>query len=504
MEIDPKVVGGLVCLLLVGAGIKAKQSSKASGNLPLPPSPPATHWWWGHEVPAQYGWLKVEEWINEYGPVISIRQGRETVVIVGRHQAAIDIMEKQGGSTLDRPSTVAAGDILSGGYRFAFTPGGERFRRMRRAVHTHLQPKAAEKYELMQMDHAKDTILDLINDPSKYGLHATRYASSVIQKVTYGKTSPTSADDPEVQQVRLSLDRLRYAMRPGRYLVDTLTFLKYIPWYGRELKKWNAEDRQLYTGQLNKVKNQLDNNEDTGPSFGKYLLENKTETGLTEMEMAYLAGGFFAAGSDTTAVAICIMIVSAATHPEAQAKVQAELDSVVGLQRAPTFADIDNVPRLQAFILESFRWRPVASTGLPHRANKDIIWGNYFIPAGTTVVGNHWAISRDPDVYPNPDSFQPERWLDSQGKIKDNIKFPTYGFGRRVCAGQHVANRSVYINTVLILWAFRLSLCDPSEAVDDMAFAAGAIPSVIPKISFAKRMDEDKLRYMMETYAEGL
>jgi len=41
------------------------------------------------------------------------------------------------------------------------------------------------------------------------------------------------------------------------------------------------------------------------------------------------------------------------------------------------------------------------------------------------------AISRDPAVYPNPDKFDPERWLNSEGKIRDDLKFPSFGFGRR-------------------------------------------------------------------------
>ncbi|EGN97648.1 hypothetical protein SERLA73DRAFT_184436 [Serpula lacrymans var. lacrymans S7.3] len=501
MDFDPKLVGGLVCLLLVVAAIQKRH--RFGRHLPLPPSPPKTQWLWGHILPPQRGFLKVEEWINTYGSVISIRQGRRRVVIVGRYQAAVDIMEKQGGSTVDRPRMVAAGDILSGGLRFIFTPGGERFRRMRRAIHTHLQPKAAEHYESVQMDNAKNTILDLLDDPDQYSLHATRYSSAVIQKVAYGKTSPTSATDPEIQQVRLSLHRLRHAMRPGQYLVDTFPFLKGIPWYGLELKQWHEEERKLFTGQLNKVQEQLDNNEDVGPSFGKHLLENKMEYALTETEMAYLTGGFFAAGSDTTAAAISLMILSAAVHPEAQAKVQAELDSVIGQQRAPTFSDEEMLPQLQAFILESFRWRPIVGGGLPHRTNKDMIWENLFIPSGTTIVGHHWAISRDPVVYPNPNSFEPQRWLNSQGKIRDDIKFFTYGFGRRACPGQHVANRSVYINAALILWSFRMSL-NSSEPIDDMAFMGGMVPSVTPKVLFEKRMDEKELRDIIERYSEGL
>ncbi|EGN99632.1 hypothetical protein SERLA73DRAFT_179742 [Serpula lacrymans var. lacrymans S7.3] len=500
VTVDSKALASLICVLLIG-GALVKRTLRIKSTLPLPPSPEKNHWLWGHVLPVQYGFLQVEQWIKELGPVVHVRYGRESVVIVGRHQAAIDIMERQGGSTVDRPRSVAAGDMLSGGLRMLFSPSGDRFRRMRRAVHTHLQPKAAETYEPIQMDNAKNTIFDLLDSPDKYTLHARRYAASVIQKVAYGKTTPTSGTDPEVQHVRLSLDRLRHAMRPGQYFVDTFPFLKHLPWYGRELKKWHQDDLRLYTSQLGKVQKQLESNQDVGPSFGKYLLESSTEHGLSNSEMAYLAGSFFAAGSDTTAVAICAMIVSAAVHPEAQAKVQEELDNVIGRQRAPTYDDVDMLPQLQAFIQESLRWRPIVPQGLGHRVNKDVIWGNYLIPAGTTVFGNHWAISRDPDVYPNPENFEPQRWLDSQEKVREDLKFPTFGFGRRVCPGQHVANRSVLINTLLILWAFRLSL-EPSEKTNDMAFMNVVIPKDAPKVHFEKRIDENQLRFMMERYSE--
>ncbi|KAG1788973.1 uncharacterized protein HD556DRAFT_1447446 [Suillus plorans] len=52
-------------------------------------------------------------------------------------------------------------------------------------------------------------------------------------------------------------------------------------------------------------------------------------------------------------------------------------------------------------------WRPVTLGGFAHRATKDIIWNNYLIPAGATVIGNHWAIANDPKVFPEPHKFNP-------------------------------------------------------------------------------------------------
>ena len=86
-------------------------------------------------------------------------------------------MEKEGGTLVDRPHMIAAGDIFSGGMRLVFEPVGDRFRRLRRAVHIHLQPKVAETYEEVQAEAAKDVILDMLNDPKRYMQHVERYVS---------------------------------------------------------------------------------------------------------------------------------------------------------------------------------------------------------------------------------------------------------------------------------------------------------------------------------------
>jgi hypothetical protein len=132
-----------------------------------------------------------------------MRQGLTTTVVVGRLQAAIEILEKEGAATADRPRSIAAGETLSGGMRLVLTPAGEKFKKMRRcvvhvvnmqvddgrfdmyplvnsdfdscrALHSHLQSKSVSQYTPVLMRSAKQLILDIIETPENHQDHAKR------------------------------------------------------------------------------------------------------------------------------------------------------------------------------------------------------------------------------------------------------------------------------------------------------------------------------------------
>ncbi|KAG0706215.1 cytochrome P450 [Suillus ampliporus] len=486
------ILNAAACLGIVGFITRAYLTKSESG-LPLPPSPPT----WslrGHYMPPRDSFLTIAGWIEEYGPLITIRSGLEKI-------AAVDIMENQGKFLADRPRMIAAGELLCGGLSISFTRFGDRLRRMRRALHTHLQPKSAEAYQPLQMSLAKNTVLDILDDPYNFQNHVTTYAATAIMKVTYGKNTPSSATDPEVMEVRRIFGMSRVFLRPGAYMVDTIPWLKYIPGYGRDLKQAFKSVMKIHDFHLNRVKDQMKSNEDIGPSFAKHILESDHHYGLSDIEMSALAGSFFGAGSASATAAICTVFMAAACFPEEQAKVQAELDAVIGRHRAPTFDDQKSLPRLNAFISEALRWRPASPIGIAHRTTHEVVWENCCIPAGTTVYGSAWSISRDPEVYPEPYAFKPQRWIDEQGRLRDEIKFFVYGYGRRICPGRHVADRSTFINSVLILWAFWLTL-DPTKPLDDMGYMKGEMNKRPCSLEFEARIPETELRRMMRNYPQ--
>ncbi|KAG1879600.1 cytochrome P450 [Suillus tomentosus] len=494
------IVGAVTCLGVIGI-IAQTYLPQLTNGLHLPPSP-STWRLRGHFLPHRKSFLTIAGWVDEHGPLITLRSGLRKFVVIGRYKAAMDIMENQGAALADRPRMIAAGEIFSGGQGLTSTPFGEKFRRKRRALHTHLQPKAAEAYQPLLMSHAKNLVLEILDDQHNFQNHVITFSSTTMMKVAYGTTTPTSATDPLVKEMYQLMKVVSKLLRPDAYyLVDSIPWLKHIPWYGRELKRGFERSKRLHTGQLNRVKEQMQGDVDIGPSFTRFMLENSDHYGLTEVETAFLSAAFFGAGSDTTTLALCNVLLAAACFPEEQSKVQVELDAVIGRHQAPTFADQQSLTRLRAFISEASRWRPVAPNGVPHRTTKDVIWENYYIPAGTTVFGNTWAICRDPEVFPEPHAFKPQRWIDDQGRLRDDLNNFLFGFGRRICPGQHIANRSVFIGVVLILWAFRLSL-DPTQPLDDTGFLNSEKTHRPCSIKFKLRIPEAELRRKMKSYPE--
>jgi cytochrome P450 len=153
-------------------------------------------------------------------------------------------------------------------------------------------------------------------------------------------------------------------------------------------------------------------------------------------------------------------LLAMVAYPETQARAYAELDAVVGRARLPTFADYPHLPYIRAIVKEVLRWRPVGPLGSPRRSTEDDWYEGMFIPKGTICIPNMWHMNRDPEIFgKNTEHFDPTRFLDASGDIapgmsdnKEQGHF-SYGFGRRICVGRHMADNSAFINIAVMLWA---------------------------------------------------
>ena len=170
-----------------------------------------------------------------------------------------------------------------------------------------------------------------------------------------------------------------------------------------------------------------------------------------------------AAGAETTAGVMGWWMLAMIAYPETQKRAQAELDAVVGRDRLPSFADFEHLPYIRAMVKEALRWRPIDPVGLPHRSTQDDWYEGHFIPAGTIVIANVWHLNRDPEIYgADAAHFNPARHLDKEGNVAPGPpdtkeeSHVTYGFGRRLCVGRHVANNSLFIDMAIMLWALNI------------------------------------------------
>jgi cytochrome P450 len=142
-----------------------------------------------------------------------------------------------------------------------------------------------------------------------------------------------------------------------------------------------------------------------GWNYSKQSLAMKEAEGMAPVELALDMRTVYEAGTDTTTMALEAFVLAAVLNPDSMKQAQKELDEVVGLDTLPSFDHRPMLPYTNATVSEVLRWRPVSAGGIPHAVTQDDQYMGYHIPKGATVIGNHWSISPDDDVFDEPYEF---------------------------------------------------------------------------------------------------
>ena len=147
--------------------------------------------------------------------------------------------------------------------------------------------------------------------------------------------------------------------------------------------------------------------------------------------------------------------------PETLLPAWEELDRIVGPDRSPTFDDEPSLPYMRAFVKEVFRWRSVAIIGgQPHAPVQDDYYNGWLIPKLTWVQGNVWAIHHNEREFPEPDRFNPRRYLKDDPMSRPfpgERGYMTFGWGRRVCSGQALAEQGTWLTVARLVWGFKIT-----------------------------------------------
>lgn len=178
----------------------------------------------------------------------------------------------------------------------------------------------------------------------------------------------------------------------------------------------------------------------------------------------YVPPLFLGIANVQTVSALSCFFLAMSLYPEVQRKAQEEIDHVLGPTNLPSFADRERLPYVEAIVKETFRWHPVAPMGLPHLSQQDDIYEGYRIPKDSVIMPNIWAFTHDPNVYPDPMTFKPERFLATPGQTPElDPRTLIFGFGRRICPGRQLADNTIFLSIAQSLAVFDLSKEDTTE-----------------------------------------
>lgn len=474
-------------------------------------------------IPRRQPWLQFEEWSKKYGPIFTLWIGRKPTLIISDPQVAVDLMEKRSNKYSSRPRMVVMGEVYNGNSSILTQPYGKAWSIRRKLLHQALNPKALRLYKPTQEAEAIRLAYALLSNPEGYERELERFTSSVVFCVAYGHRIDSL-------QARVITDRFRFMHNmaslniPGKYLAETFPILAKVPAslapWKREVQAMGAEEGQANLELLEMVKSEISaanaqNKPDIVPdSLSRLLLELREQESipLSETHFSYIPASLFGAGSDTTASTLCSAFLGLVTHQNVMKTAQKELDDVIGPNRTPSFADEAKLPYIRALCKEVLRWRPVAVLGgTPHASTEGDTYEGWYIPPGTTILGNSWAINLNPEYYPDPHRLDPVRFLSDSELAMLGIKEQPYrgqkihpakaghssfGWGRRICPGADLAANSLYIALAKLLWAYDIKPIEGKQ-YDIFAYTDGF--NVRPqKFECAIRVRSEKHRAVLE------
>jgi len=430
----------------------------------------------------------MEAWSKIYGPIYTLWIGRRPTLVVSDPNIAVDLMEKRSNKYSSRPRVVVMGEIYWDMASILVQPYGKKWSIRRKLLHTALTPSSLRLYKPIQQAEASRMCYAMLSAPMDWEAWIERYTSSIVFSVSYGHR----IDDLNSPIINERLGFMHYSASlnlPGAFLAETFPILKHVPDFlapwKRQVKARGREEAEANMQLVREVQEELrmaKSPSDIPDSLCKQLLAARAADPeafnlLDDRDFSFVPASLFGSGSDTTASTLCSCFLGLITHPEVLEAAHAELDSVIGSDRTPTFADEASLPYIRALCKETLRWRPVAVLGgTPHASTEPDNYKGWYIPADTTVLGNNWAINRNPEYYPNPDHFNPLRFLDkpattlsylpekyASGAAEKGKPHPSklghssFGWGRRICPGADLASNSLFVAVAKLLWSFDIT-----------------------------------------------
>lgn len=139
-------------------------------------------------------------------------------------------------------------------------------------------------------------------------------------------------------------------------------------------------------------------------------------------------------------------------NPEVLEKAQNEIDEKVGHDRLLQESDIEHLPYLHCIIMETLRMYPAGPLAF-HSSSADCKLGGYYVPKGTMVIANLWALHNDPNIWEEPEKFKTERFEGVEGN-RVGFKIMPFGAGRRSCPGEGLAMRVLGLTLGSLLHCF--------------------------------------------------
>ncbi|KAF4378795.1 hypothetical protein F8388_006246 [Cannabis sativa] len=415
-----------------------------------------------------------------HGPIISLKLGQITTVVVSSAEMAKQILQTHDNLFSNRTVPDSFRAYNHHKHSVSLSPVSPSWRNLRKICHNHLfSVKALDSNQNLRQQKVQEllanvrTMGEASDEAVAIGVAGFKTTLNLLSTTFFSADWENLAASDMAVDLKETIGNVMVAggkpnlsdYFPVLRKLDLLGLRRSMTFHFRKLKDFfdgMITQRLKHREESNSPKGEEENN-NMLDTLLNYMAskENSENLLLNKTTIEHLLLDLFAAGTDTTSSTLEWSMTELLKNPEAMSKAQAELNQVIGKGNQMKESDISRLPYLQAIIKETFRLHPPAPLLLPRRAETDVELCGYVVPKGAQVLVNAWAISRDPNIWENPNEFIPERFLESDIDVKGrHFELTPFGGGRRICPGLPLAIRMVHLMLGSLIHSFDWKLED--------------------------------------------
>jgi cytochrome P450 len=414
---------------------------------------PRGHPLWGHAREFDRDQLTYVSWLaREFGDVVPLRLSPYRVVLFNHPDLIEQVLVAKQRAFIKGCVVHRLGEVLGRGL---ITSDGELWRSQRRLIQPDFHRERIERHAAMMADHA-ERLIDGWQDGQEREIQQDmlRLTLGIICKSVFG--IDVDEDTTEIgQAVSVALEAVR-----GRGSGPGSAVASVAPMPGR-LRFWRAK-RQLeeLIDRIVRERGQIGD----GGDLVSLLLAARYEDGraMSSRQVRDEVMTIVLAGHETTTVALTWAWYLLAGHPQVEARLQAEVEAVLG-DRLPALSDLPRLVYTNQVVSEVLRLYPPI-WALAREAIQDVEIGGHPLRKGDVALCSQWAMHRDQRYFERPDAFEPERWSDGLEQRLPRFAYFPFGGGSRQCLGKVFATMELPLLLATIVRRFRLTLA-PGQVI---------------------------------------
>ncbi|XP_065879200.1 cytochrome P450 71A1-like [Euphorbia lathyris] len=431
-----------VFLLLLSLVFLIKFTKKKKQTLPSPPKLPLI----GNLH--QIGILphrSLHALSSKYGPLMLLHFGQAPTLVVSSVKLAQDILKNHDVTFAGRPRTRAMDSIFYGCTDIAFSPYGEYWRQVKKiAVLELLSQKRVQSYQFVREELVTD-MLEKVRVSSGEGVTVDlsdmflSLSNNMICRTALGRIYEREGGDKSFGVLIKKTVELMGTFC-FKDMIPSLGWVDYLNGFVSTLKN-NCDALHDFLGQVideHKAMNSQNDKPDDQKDVVDILLHLQKEgligIDLSKENLIAILVDMFVGGTDTTAATMEWTMAEIIKNPSVMRKAQEEVRRIVGKKSKVTEADVNQMVYLKSIMKETLRLHAPAMIFRETSAACKL--DGYEIPANTRVFINAFTIQRDPEIWKNPEEFNPDRFSDSPVDFRgQHTQFIPFGGGRRICPG---------------------------------------------------------------------